>query len=411
MRPVRRVLLTAALAMAGVLSALPAHSASPATPATPATMAAGARPGAPVVGGATLGCGRMTVLGCASTATSSPAPAMRWWCDAEPGSAPTGMTFQQAAGKASPKALPRPDGLGPNPNPPPTPIECGMAFPNGWVVYNRYHQCTVQQVTLTVTRVPPGTVIGVGQVQVIHHITSHPRDRQWTDDVYLNMYQASEVMVSGASIFPYFDWTPLSSVRQISETPPPNWVPLLLNQQLYGRWTLGADQTSNTVIATDQFHFIFQHIQAQTSATVDIVDSQQLRCDSLRIWGSPAYNNGCVFRIFTPTLTFSRSDTAIPEAAQHIYDAQRSLADHWGWRDNGPPLHRLVDPARRRQNHDIACAGFVPDPGDQCDEYPSPPPARARRLSAVTGCRSPASSRSTTPPPGAASAPSTATSG
>jgi len=228
----------------------------------------------------------------------------------------------------------------------------------------------VQQVTVTVTRVPPGTVIGVGQVQVIHHITSHPRDRQWTDDVYLNMYQASDVMVSGASIFLYFDWTPLSSVRQISETPPPNWVPLLLNQPLYGRWTLGADQTSNTVIATDQFHFIFQHILAQTSATVDIVDSQQLRCDSLRIWGSPAYNNGCVFRIFTPTLTFSRSDTAISDAAQHIYDAQRSLADHWGWRDNGPPLHRLVDPARRRQNHDIACAGFVPDPGDQCDEYP-----------------------------------------
>jgi hypothetical protein len=106
------------------------------------------------------------------------------------------------------------------------------------------------------------------------------------------MYQASGVMVSGASIFPYFDWSPSSSVRQISEVPGPSWVGLTLNQGLYGRWTLGADQTSSTVVATDQFHFIFTHAVASTSSTVDIVDSQQMRSDSLRIWGSPAYNNG-----------------------------------------------------------------------------------------------------------------------
>jgi hypothetical protein len=41
------------------------------------------------------------------------------------------------------------------------PIECGSAFPNGWTVYDRYHQCTVQQVTLSVTRVPDDTIIGV----------------------------------------------------------------------------------------------------------------------------------------------------------------------------------------------------------------------------------------------------------
>jgi hypothetical protein len=88
----------------------------------------------------------------------------------------------------------------------------------------------VQQHTLTVIRVPDGTVMGVGTVQVVHVITLDARVRQWTDDVYLNMYQASGVMVSGARIFPYFSWTPSSSVEQVSETPPANWISLTLNQ-------------------------------------------------------------------------------------------------------------------------------------------------------------------------------------
>jgi hypothetical protein len=117
-------------------------------------------------------------------------------------------------------------------------------------------------------------------------------------------------------------------------------------------------------------HFIFTHTIAQTSTTVDTFASDQMRCDSTRIFGSPAFNNGCVFKNFAPTWRPRFSDSAIVEHVQHIDDAQRSLPGHWGWRDHGPPLHRLYDAALRKRNHDVACAGFVPDPGDQCDGYP-----------------------------------------
>jgi Deoxyribonuclease NucA/NucB len=362
-----RMVLAAALTVAGVLISPPAYGTGASAPAAASTSARSAmpvirKPAVPTVG--PHDCARVR----RQLAELARAGRQAVTC-VQQGQAPKGMTVAQAAG--TPAARVTPDGLGPNPTPPPIPTECGSAFPNGTIVYDRYHQCTVHQQTLSVIQVPGGAVLGVGQVQVIHVITLNARVRQWTDDIHLNMYQATGVMVTGARIFPYFDWTPLASVRQISESPPPNWIPLTLNQSLYGRWTLGADQTSATVVATDQFHYIFEHALAQTSSTMDTVRSQQMRCDSLRIFGSPAYNNGCVFQIVAPIFTLNRSDPAVAEAAQHIYNAQRSLPDHWGWIDNGPPLHRLYDPVKRRRNHDVACAGFVPDAaGDQCDEYP-----------------------------------------
>lgn len=217
------------------------------------------------------------------------------------------MTLAQAAGRPAPGV--QPDGLGPNPTPPPIPTECGSVLLGGRIVYDRYRECTVQQHTLTVIRVPDGTVMGVGTVQVVHVITLDARVRQWTDDVYLNMYQASGVMVSGARIFPYFGWTPSSSPS------PPT------------RCAVTARGSSAVPPSTTA-------VRSRTSRR-------------------PRF-----------------SDSAIVEHVQHIYDAQRSLPDHWGWRDHGPPLNRLYDAALRKRNRDVACAGFVPEPGDQCDEYP-----------------------------------------
>ena len=79
---------------------------------------------------------------------------------------------------------------------------------------------------------------------------------------------------------------------------------------------------------------------------------------------------GCVFPKFSPTLT---TMTELPAIAANIRRIQNRGPGHYGRPGGGHPLHRLVNPARQRKNHDAVCGKNVvgpPPKGKSCDEYP-----------------------------------------
>jgi hypothetical protein len=158
------------------------------------------------------------------------------------------MTLAQAAGRPAPGV--QPDGLGPNPTPPPIPTECGSVLLGGRIVYDRYRECTVQQHTLTVIRVPDGTVMGSrhGPGRSCHHPGCE-----------------------GPSV----------DRRRLSQHVP----------------GIGGDGVGSPDLPL-----------LRLDTVVVTFASDQMRCDSTRIFGSPAFNNGCAFKNFAPTSLLGLGD-------------------------------------------------------------------------------------------------------
>ncbi|MEU8542995.1 NucA/NucB deoxyribonuclease domain-containing protein [Streptomyces sp. NPDC048717] len=89
-----------------------------------------------------------------------------------------------------------------------------------------------------------------------------------------------------------------------------------------------------------------------------------VRCDSVSYLGRP----GCVYASWLPTFALPRTDRAIREAAQHVYDAQRRIKGQPGL---STPLHRLTAKSRIGKNRAAVCKKKYTRPkGKSCDEYP-----------------------------------------
>ncbi|MCR6484005.1 hypothetical protein M8542_14365 [Amycolatopsis sp. OK19-0408] len=71
----------------------------------------------------------------------------------------------------------------------------------------------------------------------------------------------------------------------------------------------------------------------------------------------------------------------VAEVAQHVYDAEGSLAPHYGWYGVGQPL-TLGNDATEAANRNVACPSGGTPPGKSCDEYPI---ARSREGAASGG--------------------------
>ncbi|MBD9727811.1 NucA/NucB deoxyribonuclease domain-containing protein [Streptomyces caniscabiei] len=104
-----------------------------------------------------------------------------------------------------------------------------------------------------------------------------------------------------------------------------------------------------------------------TGATPDNsspVTMRGVRCDSVSYLGKP----GCVYASWLPSFTLSRKDSAVKEAAQHVYDAQRKVKGKPGL---SKPLHRLTGKKKIDKNRSIVCKKSYKRPkGKSCDEYP-----------------------------------------
>jgi hypothetical protein len=89
------------------------------------------------------------------------------------------------------------------------------------------------------------------------------------------------------------------------------------------------------------------------------------RCDDTL----PGQGAGCVFPRYTPTI---RTMTTLPDIAKNIAKAQRGPGKY-GKPGSKHPLHRLVNKAQQKKNHDEVCGKKVRGPapkGKSCDEYP-----------------------------------------
>lgn len=101
---------------------------------------------------------------------------------------------------------------------------------------------------------------------------------------------------------------------------------------------------------------------------------QGFRCDSATYLGK---NGACVFDRFTATFTMSRSDSAVNEAAKHIYDALRGASNIYPGKGKAIPssLTRMTSKKGMDANTRKAVAACkkrwpTRPKGKDCDEYP-----------------------------------------
>ena len=229
----------------------------------------------------------------------------------------------------------------------------------------RYQGCRYNVLHVELLQVPQGTVLGTAEVVAIELIDTFKLNRHWTTKLFVNMYQATGIMLAGASINTWTLCVSSADCYKKFESPVEAQVPLVLHQPLDGIWTFASDLVSHTLNATQWINLRFSHPTSNHSASYGLGVS--VRCDT----EFASQGGGCVFPSFTPTFVLDSNLPEVDESAHHILVAQDELIHHPGLRGFGLPLNRLANQVLSDRNRETACEGFVPaEPGDSCDEYP-----------------------------------------
>jgi hypothetical protein len=319
----------------------------------------------------------------------------------QPKALPKGWTFKKAAGlpfsrvSRAPRTA-RPYSLEPQPPDQTIPSYCDNAYVPGFFygefALDVYHICQVWSVQAQLWEVSPSGLRPLGTADFLNTTvtTTQADHRVWMADLYVNMYQATDLLAAGTEIDTVPTWFSCSvsqhefyeeSVESATECniegefpPPVGPVPVRVNQPMSGWIAYSANLSRDYVWA---YPFWYLEVRHPSTPVEDLSygGGMPVRCDT-----APYFNygeGGCIHSGFNRTLELSLSDPEVEQAAAFYRDAQEELPEHPGrptpgWVSPLKPLTRLVDPAAMDDNRRVACrSGFVlNDPLDSCDEYP-----------------------------------------
>jgi hypothetical protein len=380
------ILLTAALAVGlsvsgpaaatpGPVTTLAAPPSSPGTaPSTPLSPAA-TKISVPVtrapakVGAAPTSPDCTTAKSAAAAESAAAAAGKSTYTCITPTNAPAGLSVRTMAGTTAPSSSnTTPDGLAPDPSPGSWPIYCDNAIGHTFYLDDRYNECKVSYVELTVYEVPSGKTLGTGEVQFIEwDQVAHSR-QSWVHWVDANLYTATGVVTGGEQIY-----TRLACSAGCSVTPSPadQWQSLRLNQPLQGQYTITSATNAVSYYAARLDTWYWNSAAPASEPYLGLSQVPDWRCDHASYLNG---GGGCVFYESGPVFNINESDPTVGKSALFIYSNQYYLPDHWGAYYStftGPPLHRLTDQTAINNNRNVSCAGFVKQNStDSCDEFP-----------------------------------------
>ncbi|MEU8543146.1 NucA/NucB deoxyribonuclease domain-containing protein [Streptomyces sp. NPDC048717] len=189
--------------------------------------------------------------------------------------------------------------------------------------------------------------------------TLNSKSHDWTRTLEIKIVSASGLAAGGASIT-----TKLTCGKGALRCQPSKAVKGTLRKgKVYtASWTVHSP--GDKVVVHRPVPVAAISVIGATPARSTPMTLRGVRCDSVSYLGRP----GCVYASWLPTFALSRTDRAIREAAQHVYDAQRRIKGQPGL---STPLHRLTNKSRIGKNRAAVCKKKYPRPkGRSCDEYP-----------------------------------------